>query len=69
MTQEEIKLQPHKIVNGVAILLTDKEIEAEKKQQDNLQAQANAGNIDAQNSIKASIEAQKKATVEKQKRS
>jgi hypothetical protein len=26
MTQEEIKLQPHKIVNGVAILLTDKEI-------------------------------------------
>ena len=32
-----------------------------------MQAQANAGNIDAQNSIKASIEAQKKATVEKQK--
>jgi hypothetical protein len=47
--------------------LLDKEIEAEKKQQDNLQAQANAGNIDAQNSIKASIEAQKQATVEKQK--
>jgi len=45
----------------------DKQIEAEKKQQDNLQAQANAGNIDAQNSIKASIEAQKQATVEKQK--
>ena len=45
----------------------DKEIEAEKKQQDALQAQANAGNIDAQNSIKASIEAQKQATVEKQK--
>lgn len=47
--------------------LLDKEIEAEKKQQDALQAQANAGNIDAQNSIKASIEAQKQATVEKQK--
>lgn len=47
--------------------LLDKEIEAEKKQQDNLQAQANAGNIDAQNSIKASIEAQKQATIEKQK--
>ncbi len=26
MTQEEIKLQPHKIVNGIAILLTDSEI-------------------------------------------
>jgi hypothetical protein len=26
MTQEEIKLQPHKIVNGIAILLTENEI-------------------------------------------
>ena len=26
MTQEEIKLQPHKIVNGIAILLTEDEI-------------------------------------------
>lgn len=26
MTQEEIKLQPHKIVNGIAILLTESEI-------------------------------------------
>lgn len=26
MTQEEIKLQPHKMVNGIAILLTESEI-------------------------------------------
>ena len=26
MTQEEIRLQPHKIVNGIAILLTESEI-------------------------------------------
>jgi hypothetical protein len=26
MTQEEIKLQPHKLVNGIAILLTESEI-------------------------------------------
>jgi hypothetical protein len=26
MTQEEIKLQPHKMVNGIAVLLTESEI-------------------------------------------
>lgn len=26
MTQDEIRLQPHKIVNGIAILLTESEI-------------------------------------------
>lgn len=44
----------------------DKQIEGEKKVQDQLQAQANAGNITAQESIAASIEAQKKATLAKQ---
>lgn len=44
----------------------DETISKEQKMQDVLQAQANAGNITAQESIAASIEAQKKATLAKQ---
>lgn len=44
----------------------DKEISDNKALQDKLQAQANAGNITAQESIASSIEAQKKATLAKQ---
>ena len=44
----------------------DKEISDNKELQDKLQAQANAGNITAQESIASSIEAQKKATLAKQ---
>lgn len=47
--------------------LLQKEVDAQAKQQDNLQAMANAGNIQAQQSIAASIQAQQKATVEKNK--
>ena len=45
----------------------DKEANDQKTLQDKLQAQANAGNITAQESIAASIEAQKEATIAKQK--
>jgi len=45
----------------------EKEISDNKELQNKLQAQANAGNITAQESIAASIEAQKKATIAKQK--
>lgn len=44
----------------------DETISKEQKMQDTLQAQANAGNITAQESIASSIEAQKKATLAKQ---
>ena len=44
----------------------DDTISKEQKLQETLQAQSNAGNITAQESIAASIEAQKKATVAKQ---
>lgn len=45
----------------------DDRIKAEQDLQNNLQAQANAGNISAQQSIEASREAERKATLEKQK--
>ena len=45
----------------------EKEANDQKTLQDKLQAQANAGNIVAQESIAASIEAQKEATIAKQK--
>lgn len=45
----------------------DDRIKAEQELQNNLQAQANAGNISAQQSIEASREAERKATLEKQK--
>ena len=45
----------------------DDRIQAEKELQSNLQAQANAGNISAQQSIEASREAERNATLEKQK--
>lgn len=45
----------------------DDRIKAEQDLQNNLQAQANAGNISAQQSIEASKEAERKATLEKQK--
>jgi myosin heavy subunit len=47
--------------------LIDDRIKAEQDLQSNLQAQANAGNISAQQSIVASMEAEKRATLEKQK--
>jgi tape measure domain-containing protein len=45
----------------------DKDIQTQKDFQSQLQAQANAGNITAQQSIAQSIEAEKKATIEKAK--
>ena len=47
--------------------LIDDRIKAEQDLQSNLQAQASAGNISAQQSIVASMEAEKRATLEKQK--
>jgi TP901 family phage tail tape measure protein len=47
--------------------LIDDRIKAEQDLQSNLQAQASAGNISAQQSIVASMQAEKRATLEKQK--
>lgn len=55
------KLSDERIKNSDQIIAKEQEL------QDKLQAQANAGNIVAQESIAASIEAQKEATIAKQK--